>query len=56
MGNAFISHICDLIYLDPQKIDPAHTVQMKHEIQQLNDQMMAEDREYILIGLAVGVA
>ncbi len=50
MGNGVISHICDLIYLDPQKFDPTHTVQMKHEIQQLNEQMMAEDREYILIG------
>ncbi len=27
---------------------------MKHEIQQLNEQMMAEDREYILTAPAAG--
>ena len=50
MGNGVISHIRDLIYLDPQKFDHTHTLQMKAEIQQLNEQMLAEEREYILIG------
>ena len=50
MGNGVISEICDIIYVDPHKFDNTQTMTMKDEIQALNEQMMAEDREYILIG------
>lgn len=50
MGNGIISEICDIIYVDPHKFDNTRTMKMKEEIQVLNDQMIAENREYILIG------
>lgn len=50
MGNGVISHIYDLIYLDLEKFDNTNTIAMKAEIQTLNNRMIAEDREYILIG------
>jgi hypothetical protein len=50
MGNGIIETISDLIYLDPRKFDNTRTLEMKQEIQSINDRMNAEDREYILIG------
>lgn len=50
MGNGIIPHIRDLIYIDPEKFDNTKTLEMQREIQVINDRMLAEDREYILIG------
>ena len=40
----------DLIYLDSEKFDNTQTLVMQQELQHLNRQMIAENREYILIG------
>lgn len=50
MGNGVISHIHDLIYVDLEKFNKIETLRMKQEIQTINDYMIAEEREYILIG------
>jgi CheY-like chemotaxis protein len=50
MGNGVMSHIYDLVYLDLEMFDNTETLKMKQEVQTINEQMIAEDREYILIG------
>lgn len=50
MGNGTISDIQDIIFVDPQKFDVLKTLSIKNEIVEFNQQMNAENREYILIG------
>jgi len=45
-----INTITDVIYVDINKFDKSDTVLMAKEIDELNSLMMAEDRQYILIG------
>ncbi len=50
MGNGVLSHIKDIIFLDPDHFDTTKTVDMKEEIRTFNERLNAENREYLLIG------
>ncbi len=50
MGNGQIDHIEDVVYVDIDNFDKTDTVAMASEIEQLNEMMIAENREYVLIG------
>jgi hypothetical protein len=50
MGNGQISHIEDVVYVDIRLFDKTDTPAIAAEIEAMNEQMIAEDREYILIG------
>jgi len=50
MGNGQIDHITDVIYVDADSFDKTDTLTVAAEIEQLNKLMIAENREYILIG------
>ena len=50
MGNGQIDHITDVIYVDVNSFDKTDTIAIAAEIDQLNKLMIAENREYILIG------
>lgn len=50
MGDGTLETVSDLIYLDIAQFDNTHTLAMQQELQRLNQQMIAEGREYILIG------
>jgi CheY-like chemotaxis protein len=49
MGNGRFDNISDIIYAVPERFNKAETVQMAAEIEQLNEIMKAEKRNYILI-------
>lgn len=50
MGNGAICNISDLIYLEPDKFDNRHTLEMAAEIDDFNDKMLRENCGYVLIG------
>jgi len=50
MGNGVINNIIDVIYIDKELFDKAHTHEMTCEIEKLNKKMQAQGREYVLIG------
>ncbi len=50
MGNGIISSISDVVYVDMQKFDKLKTEKMRDEIEQINRQMIEQDRRYILVG------
>ncbi len=50
MGNGIIDSVYDVIFVDPDTWDRTKTIQMHHEISELNKRMRAEGRNYILIG------
>ena len=50
LGNGKIDTIKDVIYVDIKKFDKTKTQEIAKEITQLNEQLKAENREYLLIG------
>ncbi len=50
MGNGVINEISDIIYIDPDKFDNRFTLEMAREIAIVNENMVRENRKYILIG------
>ncbi len=50
MGNGTREDIQDIVYLKPDSFDPAKTRQMAQEIEQINEQMVAQHKPYLLIG------
>ncbi len=50
MGNGIIENIVDLIYVEPEKFDNLSTNKMAEEIDDFNDEMLKENRKYVLIG------
>lgn len=50
MGNGMISTIHDVIYVDKNRFDKARTAEMAQEVEQLNNQMIREGKQYVLIG------
>lgn len=50
MGNGKLTNIRDIIYVDPEKFDRLRTEQMAEEVKYFNEQLKAENQEYILIG------
>jgi hypothetical protein len=50
MGNGIIDDLSDVIYVDVRKFDKLKTEKMRDELEQLNIEMIKNDRKYILIG------
>ena len=50
MGNGLINDITDIIYVDIDIFDKSRTNEMAEEIEKLNEEMIKENRKYILIG------
>ncbi len=50
LGNGIIEDIYDLVYIDPTRFDNTKTLQMREEIEAINDEMIKNGRQYILIG------
>ncbi len=50
MGNGQIDRITDVVYVDIHTFDKTNTLAMAAEIELLNEKMIAENREYVLIG------
>ena len=50
MGNGVIDDIIDLIVVDPETFDKTDTLSIAEEIESLNNSMVAENRNYVLIG------
>lgn len=51
LGNGLISDIYDIIMVDPDKFDRLKTVEVAQEVDQLNSELLAAGRPYILIGM-----
>jgi hypothetical protein len=50
LGNGVIDGITDIVYVDPEVFDSAHTQQIASDVAALNASLRADDRPYILIG------
>ncbi|MFZ2340118.1 MAG: PEP/pyruvate-binding domain-containing protein [Bacteroidales bacterium] len=50
MGNGLVNDIADIVFIEPEKFDNKLTVSMADEIAAINEQMVRENRKYILIG------
>jgi hypothetical protein len=50
LGNGVMEEIHDLVFLVPESFDNSKTLQMREEIEFLNETMRKENRDYILIG------
>jgi len=50
MGNGVIDDIYDLIYIEPEKFDTMHTMEMAYEIDKINEKMLRANLRYVLIG------
>lgn len=50
MGNGLVNDIADIVFIEPEKFDNKLTVSMADEIAAINEQMVKENRKYILIG------
>lgn len=50
MGNGEFLDITDIILVDPDRFDPARTVDIAAEIGRINKQLMQQKRKYLLIG------
>jgi hypothetical protein len=50
MGNGCIDNIKDMIYVDAETFDKSKTEQIAEEIEQFNEKMVNEGKQYILIG------
>lgn len=49
-GNIIIENINDIIFVKPESFDKLKTIEMVKEIDDMNDQFIANDKHYILIG------
>ncbi len=50
MGNGLVNDIADIVFIEPELFDNKLTVSMADEIAAVNEQMVRENRKYILIG------
>ncbi|MFP4024667.1 MAG: PEP/pyruvate-binding domain-containing protein [Thiohalospira sp.] len=50
MGNGKLQNIKDVIFVDPEKFNNSHTVDMTYEIEKLNQKMQEAGKQYVLIG------
>jgi CheY-like chemotaxis protein len=50
LGNGCLENIADIVYVNPDKFDPACTVEIAAEIGRINSQLLQQNRKYLLIG------
>jgi hypothetical protein len=50
MGNGMIDTIDEVVFVDPDTFDKSKTVEMAEEIDKINQEMIRNNRKYILIG------
>jgi len=50
MGNGMINNIRDVIYVDRERFDKSKTIEIAAEIDEFNDEMISDNRQYILLG------
>jgi len=50
MGNGIIKNISDIIYVDRNTFDKSQTIEMASEVEEINNRMIQEGRQYVLIG------
>lgn len=50
LGHGIIDDIFDIIYIRPESFNAANNVSLVNEIEQLNNKLAAENRNYILVG------
>jgi hypothetical protein len=50
LGNGIIPGLADIIYVKPKNFDNTRTPEMAAEIGEINEQLLAENRPYVLIG------
>jgi hypothetical protein len=50
LGNTVTHDITDIIYVKPERFDPARTPEIAREISQLNAKLLKAGRKYLLIG------
>jgi hypothetical protein len=50
LGNGVISNVADIVYVRPERFDPAHTPTIALEIGELNDKLLVANRPCLLIG------
>jgi len=50
IGNGKISHIKDIVYIDPDEFDNTKTLEMVLEIEKINEKLKNSNRKYLLIG------
>jgi hypothetical protein len=50
MGNGIIEHLTDIIFVDKNTFDKTKTVEIANEIAEFNKLMVANGRQYVLIG------
>jgi CheY-like chemotaxis protein len=50
LGNGIMSGICDVVYIKPDKFDPARTSEMAGTVDRINQELVKANRPYILIG------
>ncbi len=50
LGNGVNREIADIVFVDPDRFDPARTVDIAAEISRLNGQLVQQKRKYLLIG------
>ena len=50
LGNGHTDDIADIIFVNPETFDPAHTMTIASEIGKLNQEFIGSERKYLLIG------
>lgn len=50
LGNGSYKDIVDFIYIDPKKFDPSKTKEIALEVENINDLMVKENKNYVLVG------
>jgi CheY-like chemotaxis protein len=50
LGNGIVSDITDIVYVDPDIFNPAHTVELANEISKINGRLIKQQHRYLLIG------
>ncbi len=50
LGNGIIDNVCDVVFIKSQEFKPANMIKMVPNIDQINDRLLSEKKNYILIG------
>ncbi|RLD60696.1 MAG: phosphoenolpyruvate synthase [Bacteroidetes bacterium] len=50
LGNGIMDDIFDFVYVKPESFDAAHSMQIAEEVGKINDEFLAEKKNYVLVG------